>query len=56
MGQSCARVVALKSATLVPLFVLKKGKARTIWSVSMTTSGGAGIALTIYHHRTRPRS
>ena len=47
LPQNCAGIVAIKSATLVPLFTMKDKKLRKIWSISMMASGGIGIGLSV---------
>lgn len=46
LPQSCAGVIAIKSATLVPLIPLK-GKAQKIYAGMMIGSGSIGITISL---------
>ena len=47
LPQNCGAIVAIKSATLIPLFTIKDKRANKIWAISMMASGGVGISLSI---------
>lgn len=51
LGQSCTRVVLLKTAGLTPMFVLKHGKAKKFYTIGMIGSAGIGLGITWYVNR-----